>query len=382
MQGRAMKVALRHTCNAASAACRPPSLKQAAWRSWRVGAISAAAAAAGAAAFAVAGVQAEGEKGEFSRLDAVEDFFRESHPPQDMQQKQDAMQTFMAKHAAVPGRRVAVVTSGGTTVPLERNTVRFIDNFSTGTRGSLVAEQLLAAGYAVLYVHRQGAVRPFMHKLNKALGDVSRIALTQEGNSATIQDLSDSELRALSARQAALTSGRYAEVTFTSVTDYLHLLRGAASASSAAGKHSMLVMAAAVSDFYLPEGKISEHKIQSKGGGVGLTLELYPVPKCLGYATHVWNPAGFNVSFKLETDAELLAQKATGAAAAYGVDAVVANMLQTRYEELHLYTPARHPPRDGHPEDFHCDAIHRGQAGTVEAPLVRALVDLHAAHIG
>ena len=38
------------------------------------------------------------------------------------------------------GRRVVVVTSGGTTVPLERNTVRFIDNFSTGSRGAHSAE--------------------------------------------------------------------------------------------------------------------------------------------------------------------------------------------------------------------------------------------------
>ena len=35
---------------------------------------------------------------------------------------------------------VAFVTSGGTLVPLENNTVRFIDNFSTGTRGAVSAE--------------------------------------------------------------------------------------------------------------------------------------------------------------------------------------------------------------------------------------------------
>jgi phosphopantothenate---cysteine ligase (ATP) len=38
------------------------------------------------------------------------------------------------------GRKIAVVTSGGTAVPLERNTVRFIDNFSTGTRGAKCTE--------------------------------------------------------------------------------------------------------------------------------------------------------------------------------------------------------------------------------------------------
>ena len=38
------------------------------------------------------------------------------------------------------GHRVVCVTAGGTAVPLERNTVRSIDNFSTGKRGALSAE--------------------------------------------------------------------------------------------------------------------------------------------------------------------------------------------------------------------------------------------------
>ena len=50
-----------------------------------------------------------------------------------------AMAQFVEENAR-KGRRVVVVTSGGTTVPLERNTVRFIDNFSTGSRGAHSAE--------------------------------------------------------------------------------------------------------------------------------------------------------------------------------------------------------------------------------------------------
>jgi hypothetical protein len=44
--------------------------------------------------------------------------------------------------------RVVVVTSGGTTAPLERRCVRFLDNFSQGTRGALSAEQFLAVSAA------------------------------------------------------------------------------------------------------------------------------------------------------------------------------------------------------------------------------------------
>lgn len=41
------------------------------------------------------------------------------------------------------GRPVVVVTSGGTTVPLERRCIRFIDNFSAGTRGAVSVEWFL-----------------------------------------------------------------------------------------------------------------------------------------------------------------------------------------------------------------------------------------------
>lgn len=47
-----------------------------------------------------------------------------------------------------------LLQSGGTTIPLEKNTVRFIDNFSAGTRGSASAEYLLKHGYAVIFLHR------------------------------------------------------------------------------------------------------------------------------------------------------------------------------------------------------------------------------------
>lgn len=61
----------------------------------------------------------------------------------------ERLRAFVDAHAAAPGgplaRPLVVVTSGGTTVPLERNCVRFIDNFSKGTRGALSVEQFLQA---------------------------------------------------------------------------------------------------------------------------------------------------------------------------------------------------------------------------------------------
>lgn len=62
---------------------------------------------------------------------------------------------------------IVVVTSGGTMVPLEKNMVRFIDNFSQGTRGAASAECFLAEGYAVIFVHRKKSRMPFSHFSSK-----------------------------------------------------------------------------------------------------------------------------------------------------------------------------------------------------------------------
>ena len=50
-------------------------------------------------------------------------------------------------------------------VPLERNTVRFLDNFSQGTRGAVSAEYFLRHGYAVIFLYRQRTLLPFARQL-------------------------------------------------------------------------------------------------------------------------------------------------------------------------------------------------------------------------
>lgn len=55
----------------------------------------------------------------------VEDhYFSSNSPPGDLPKHEALARDFIAQHSAA-GRRVVLITSGGTTVPLERNTVRF-----------------------------------------------------------------------------------------------------------------------------------------------------------------------------------------------------------------------------------------------------------------
>ncbi|KAJ1549767.1 hypothetical protein HK096_010564 [Nowakowskiella sp. JEL0078] len=93
---------------------------------------------------------------------------------------------------------------------------------------------------------------------------------------------------------------------------------------SVLGETAMFYLAAAVSDFFIPEKKMVEHKIQSSGGG--LSLELDQVPKIIRPLVQEWA----NKGFILETDESLLIPKALMALSRYGHQIVIGNVLSTR----------------------------------------------------
>ena len=230
---------------------------------------------------------------------------------------EEGLRSFLA-HAGKD--RVILITSGGTIVPLEQQTVRFIDNFSTGTRGARIAEALLALpGYRVIYMHRQGCVMPFMSSVP-----------------ATVQDAlayGESWLNSVRAKAADLDlSARLFCLPFKTVTEYLStLLKVASDYLAPIGQRACIISAAAVSDFYIPPDELPTHKIQSDGQGLSLVLK--PTPKML---KNLVEAGVIVVSFKLETDPELLKTKSEQAVANYGVGMVVGNVLSTRYSEVQI----------------------------------------------
>ena len=78
-----------------------------------------------------------------------------------------------------------------------------------------------------------------------------------------------------------------------------------------------------------------------------------------------WAPASMFVSFKLETDHDILIKKAKGSIEKYGMHCVVANELHSRYEQVFLVTA----------EDE--IKVTRGDAVAIESKLVDALTSLH-----
>jgi hypothetical protein len=49
---------------------------------------------------------------------------------------------------------IIFITSGSTQVPLEKNTIRSIENGPRESRGTALGEQFLKAGFPVVFLHR------------------------------------------------------------------------------------------------------------------------------------------------------------------------------------------------------------------------------------
>jgi phosphopantothenate---cysteine ligase (ATP) len=306
-------------------------------------------------------------------------------------------------------RPLAVVTSGGTAVDLEHNSVRCLENFSTGLRGAVSVEEFLRRGYAVVHLSRTGSASPFArilhqhvlhqhphHPLNlQTLGsllripgdqdseqdDIIRSVLEQDQNrprkdvvddddpflthptsnrrrKGSVQEEYDEDEeedvrlalavqrssrlhRALKERSEALRESRILSLPFRTVTSYLASLELVATVVNDCRSLVVFYMAAAVSDFYIPAEEMPMHKIQSRDDSNnegGLTLHLRPVPKALGYLRTYWAPDAYLVSFKLETDMDILKNKAEQAMDKYGSHLVVSNLLQSRHDKVWILT--------------------------------------------
>jgi phosphopantothenate---cysteine ligase (ATP) len=86
---------------------------------------------------------------------------------------------------------------------------------------------------------------------------------------------------------------------FVTVHDYLFQLRLLAHCLQPLGSAALYYLAAAVSDFHIPPSRMSEHKIQSMGGGNALTIVMDPVPKFLHHLVQKWAPTATIISFKV-----------------------------------------------------------------------------------
>ncbi|XP_058710821.1 phosphopantothenate--cysteine ligase isoform X2 [Poecile atricapillus] len=267
---------------------------------------------------------------------------------------------------AARGRRVALVTSGGTQVPLEARAVRFLENFSSGRRGAASAERLVRAGYGVCFLHRARSAFPWARALpphGPALLDALCLTPGPPPGVAAAPAALPALLPALREYRRATEAGALLPIEFTGLVEYLALLRAAARA---------LAPLAAVSDFYIPVSEMPEHKIQSSEGPLQITMKM--VPKMLSPLVRDWAPEAFVISFKLETDPQILLDKSRQALEKYRHQVVVANVLESRRTSVIIVTRDSQTPLSLSDEEI-------AQGMEIEEKIVSYLQGQHTAFI-
>lgn len=259
-----------------------------------------------------------------------------------MEEVKEKMTAFAGFHAAA-GRRVVLITSGGTKVPLESRTVRFLDNFSSGRRGAASAEYFMDSGYAVVFLYRHRSLYPYTRMfLSMNMLDALQFRGADGASGSSDEVLVDQRVlpnigKVLKRYHEVKDGKLLLPIEFSTLSEYLHLLKAAAQALSTIGAKAMFYLAAAVSDFYIPASEMPEHKIQSSNGPLQLSMKM--VPKILSPLVKDWAPQAFVTSFKLETDSSILLDKARRALDTYRHQAVVANVLDSRRGYVVVVTP-------------------------------------------
>ncbi|KAJ1973738.1 Phosphopantothenate--cysteine ligase cab2 [Dimargaris verticillata] len=268
------------------------------------------------------GAQSVLESRPYEQIDP-DTYFTMNSAPTQLPAVEAQLAEFVTYHQRQETPRIVLVTSGGTIVPLENQTVRFIDNFSAGTRGAASAEYFLQAGYAVIFMHRERSLQPFNRHF-------------AQDKAGLLDYLCADDADQVSGTVQIQTKNLLLLITFMTVADYLFVLRSVTNYLTPFGSRAMYYLAAAVSDFFIPAQKMTEHKIQSAHGGLTLTMDQ--VPKFLRPLVHEWAPQSYIVSFKLETDERLLIPKAKHALMRYGHQVVIGNLLLTRKRTVTFIT--------------------------------------------
>lgn len=268
-----------------------------------------------------------------AQLSDEDKYFNTHKPPPYLPEVSKEVSDFIDHHISTTNKKVVLVTSGGTTVPLENNTVRFIDNFSAGTRGATSAEYFLENGYAVIFLHREFSLLPYSRHYSHTTNCFLDYMIETNGKVEINPNFADEMLLVLRKYNEAKNSKSLLLIPFTTVNQYLYTLRLIAESLKKLDTKALFYLAAAVSDFFLPQSRMPQHKIQSQSTGK-LIVDLEQVPKFLSRLVDNWAPSAMMVSFKLETDPLILIKKAKSSLERYQHQLVIGNLLQTRKREI------------------------------------------------
>lgn len=203
-------------------------------------------------------------------------------------------------------KAIYILTSGGTQVGL--NSAYALENFSTGTRGSKLAECFCENKQYIIYLCRKGSVLPFERREKEA----------------NHEDLESYIYKAKKKLKYVVFE------QFELFSEYEAKLRGLCQLlqKELPQKPLLIISSAAVSDFNLP----AEDQRQFLAPKEELKME-----KTKNSLKELAQQGCQIISFKLETDQQILEKKSLESFDKYGSKMVIGNLLQSRYEEIFIY---------------------------------------------
>ena len=303
---------------------------------------------------------------------------------------------------------IVLISSGGTKVSIEKNEVRTLENFSTGFRGAKSAEYFLESGYRCIFLYRKGHNNyfPYTFTLKTQLSlEIDGEFLLSLDFENIDQEVKNQIIKDQQSLRLAINSNIFLSIGFDTVDDYLMKLERISKILNHVKENSLIYLAAAVSDFYIPSELMSVHKIQSrlqniedhendhrdvraictKNNDGGLWQPIFhPVKKVLGDLATRWAPQAYVLSFKLETDNNILINKANMALMKYQVNGVICNLLNTRRDHVKILANNNHYNNHDHDIDDNVEIINIYRSNEeifIEKELVRTIKNMHVRYM-
>ncbi|KAI9040168.1 putative phosphopantothenate-cysteine ligase [Aspergillus affinis] len=308
------------------------------------------------------------------RAKAGADFFRQHSPPEYLAAHEVVASRFIDYHAETE-RRVALVTSGGTAVPIESR-AHFMDNFSRGTRGARSAEYFLHNRYAVIFLYRQNSLVPYSRRYTPSkrplldLDDAEQDSSDNgEGGRDPLRRGYQGQIRdAPKGQRCAKEFRNLLLLPFETISDYMFQLRAVTILMQPLHTKGLVYLAADVTKVFIPPRRmtgIGNKPLQPccpfKKSGISVvdsantrgqdkqaapkkpenpSIELKPVPKFLKNLVNEWLPTGsMIVSLKLESDPNILLYKARSSLKRYKHHLVIGGLISSSHREAVFVSP-------------------------------------------
>lgn len=271
----------------------------------------------------------------------VDDFFKKTKqdPRWELKRLETEVNEFISNQLAGNRRGIALVTSGATIVPLEAKNDTFVDLSAKiqEHQGPACAEYLLHLGYAVIFLHREDSMQPFTRHFQKYIQNGAFMSMFHAREQGLVLEGLDLAQQVKFQNITMLyndSKDRLLNVSFTSVQQYLMLLRLTTKAVNAANNRGIVILAATVTDFYVP---MHEHDLAKKDKGE-FSVNFVRVPKLIKRVRKQWCPKAFLVTLKHEFKDGAMIEAAHGDIEKYGVDVIAGTYRHEFAHEILLIT--------------------------------------------